>query len=198
MADEIIQDQREAANYLLRKYRDDNSFEFTPEEAKIVHESYNAKVQFLDSKPLFSDKFASAEFLRSQDESDPTFIASEDEFSLLKETEPSFGKKFEKGYEGGKKYIGDVAGGIGRDVVDYYQKPPEFGDEIKPLATVLEAGARGTLDLATTAVGASKFIEKAPYMAAGALGLQDDYKSYINQKTIDQNYQMQAIDKINE
>jgi hypothetical protein len=198
MADEIIQDKREAANYLLRKYRDDKSFEFTPEEAKIVHESYNAKVQFLDSKPLFSDKFASAEFLRSQDESDPTFIASEDEFSLLKETEPSFGKKFEKGYEGGKKYIGDVAGGIGRDVVDYYQKPPEFGDELKPFATILEAGARGTLDLATTAVGASKFIEKAPYMAAGALGLQDDYKSYVNQKIIDQNYQMQAIDKINE
>jgi len=197
MADEIIQDKREAANYLLRQYRENPQFEFTQDEAKIVHESYEGKVQFIDSKPIFADELTSAEFIRSQDESDPNFIASEDEFLLLRKTEPTLSKKIETGYEGGKKYIEDVASGALKDVSEYYQKPPEFGDEIKPLATAVEALARGTMDLGTTAVGASKFIEKAPYMAAGALGLQADYKSYLNQKTIEQNYQMQAVDKIN-
>jgi len=197
MADEIIQDKREAANYLLRQYRENPQFEFTQDEARIVHESYEGKVRFVDSKPIFEDELTSAEFIRSQDESDPNFIASEDEFLLLRKTEPTFSKKLETGYEGGKKYIEDVASGALKDVSEYYQKPPEFGDEIKPLATAVEALARGTMDLGTTAVGASKFIEKAPYMAAGALGLQADYKSYLNQKTIEQNYQMQAVDKIN-
>ena len=198
MADEIIQNEREAANYLLRQYRENPQFEFTQDEAKIVHESYKGKVRFVDSKPIFEDELTSAEFIRSQDESDPTFIASEDEFLLLRKTEPTFSKKFETGYEGGKQYFKDAFGKAGQDISEYYNKPIEFGDEIKPLATAVEALARGTLDLGTTAVGASKFIEKAPYMAAGALGLQADYKSYVNQKIIDQNYQMQAIDKINE
>ena len=198
MADEIIQNEREAANYLLRQYRENPQFEFTQDEAKIVHESYKGKVRFVDSKPIFEDELTSAEFIRSQDESDPTFIASEDEFLLLRKTEPTFSKKFETGYEGGKQYFKDAFGKAGQDISEYYNKPIEFGDEIKPLATAAEALARGTLDLGTTAVGASKFIEKAPYMAAGALGLQADYKSYVNQKIIDQNYQMQAIDKINE
>jgi len=197
MADEIIQDKREAANYLLRQYRENPQFEFTQDEAKIVHESYGGKVQFVDSKPIFADELTSAEFIRSQDESDPTFIASEDEFLLLRKTEPKFSKKFETGYEGGKQYFKDAFGKAGQDIAEYYKKPIEFGDEIKPLATAAEALARGTMDLGTTAVGASKFIEKAPYMAAGLLGLQADYKSYLNQKTIDQNYQMQAVDKIN-
>jgi len=197
MADEIIQDKREAANYLLRQYRENPQFEFTQDEAKIVHESYEGKVQFVDSKPIFADELTSAEFIRSQDESDPNFIASEDEFLLLKRTEPTFSKKFETGYEGGKQYFKDAFGKAGQDIAEYYNKPIEFGDEIKPLATAAEALARGTMDLGTTVVGASKFIEKAPYMAAGALGLQADYKSYLNQKTIDQNYQMQAVDKIN-
>jgi len=197
MADEIIQDKREAANYLLRQYRENPQFEFTQDEAKIVHESYEGKVQFVDSKPIFADELTSAEFIRSQDESDPNFIASEDEFLLLKRTEPTFSKKFETGYEGGKQYFKDAFGKAGQDIAEYYNKPIEFGDEIKPLATAAEALARGTMDLGTTVAGASKFIEKAPYMAAGALGLQADYKSYLNQKTIDQNYQMQAVDKIN-
>jgi hypothetical protein len=198
MADEIIQDKREAANYLLRQYRENPQFEFTQDEAKIVHESYEGKVRFVDSKPIFEDELTSAEFIRSQDESDPNFIASEDEFLLLKRTEPTFSKKFETGYEGAKQYFKDAFGKAGQDIAEYYNKPTiEFGDEIKPLATTAEALARGTMDLGTTAVGASKFIEKAPYMAAGALGLQADYKSYLNQKTIDQNYQMQAVDKIN-
>jgi hypothetical protein len=197
MADEIIQDKREAANYLLRQYRENPQFEFTQDEAKIVHESYEGKVRFVDSKPIFEDESTSAEFIRSQDESDPNFIASEDEFLLLRKTEPTFSKKIETGYEGGKKSIEDAAGRAFREVSEYYKKPPEFGDEIKPLATAVEALARGTMDLGTTAAGASKFIEKAPFMAAGALGLQADYKSYLNQKTIDQNYQMQAVDKIN-
>ena len=197
MADEIIQDKREAANYLLRQYRENPQFEFTQDEAKIVHESYEGKVRFVDSKPIFEDELTSAEFIRSQDESDPNFIASEDEFLLLKRTEPTFSKKFETGYEGGKQYFKDAFGKAGQDIAEYYNKPIEFGDEIKPLATAAEALARGTMDLGTTVVGASKFIEKAPYMAAGALGLQADYKSYLNQKTIDQNYQMQAVDKIN-
>ena len=197
MADEIIQDQREAANYLLRQYRENPQFEFTQEEAKIVHESYEGKVQFVDSKPIFADESTSAEFIRSQDESDPTFIASEDEFLLLRKTEPTLSKKIETGYKGGEQYFKDAFGRAGQDIAEYYKKPIEFGDEIKPLATAAEALARGTMDLGTTAVGASKFIEKAPYMAAGLLGLQADYKSYLNQKTIDQNYQMQAVDKIN-
>jgi len=197
MADEIIQDKREAANYLLRQYRENPQFEFTQDEAKIVHESYEGKVRFVDSKPIFEDELTSAEFIRSQDESDPNFIASEDEFLLLKRTEPTFSKKFETGYEGGKQYFKDAFGKAGQDIAEYYNKPIEFGDEIKPLATAAEALARGTMDLGTTVAGASKFIEKAPYMAAGALGLQADYKSYLNQKTIDQNYQMQAVDKIN-
>ena len=197
MADEIIQDQREAANYLLRQYRENPQFEFTLEEAKIVHESYEGKVQFVDSKPIFADESTSAEFIRSQDESDPTFIASEDEFLLLRKTEPTLSKKIETGYKGGEQYFKDAFGRAGQDIAEYYKKPIEFGDEIKPLATAAEALARGTMDLGTTAVGASKFIEKAPYMAAGLLGLQADYKSYLNQKTIDQNYQMQAVDKIN-
>ena len=197
MADEIIQDKREAANYLLRQYRENPQFEFTQEEAKIVHESYEGKVQFVDSKPIFADESTSAEFIRSQDESDPSFIASEDEFLLLRKTEPTLSKKIETGYKGGEQYFKDAFGRAGQDIAEYYKKPIEFGDEIKPLATAAEALARGTMDLGTTAVGASKFIEKAPYMAAGLLGLQADYKSYLNQKTIDQNYQMQAVDKIN-
>ena len=197
MADEIIQDKREAANYLLRQYRENPQFEFTQEEAKIVHESYEGKVQFVDSKPIFADESTSAEFIRSQDESDPSFIASEDEFLLLRKTEPTLSKKIETGYKGGEQYFKDAFGRAGQDIAEYYKKPIEFGDEIKPLATATEALARGTMDLGTTAVGASKFIEKAPYMAAGLLGLQADYKSYLNQKTIDQNYQMQAVDKIN-
>ena len=197
MADEIIQDKREAANYLLRQYRENPQFEFTQDEARIVHESYEGKVRFVDSKPIFEDESTSAEFIRSQDESDPNFIASEDEFLLLRKTEPTLSKKIETGYEGGKKSIEDAAGRAFKEVSEYYKKPPEFGDEIKPLATTVEALARGTMDLGTTAAGASKFIEKAPFMAAGALGLQADYKSYLNQKTIDQNYQMQAVDKIN-
>ena len=197
MADEIIQDKREAANYLLRQYRENPQFEFTQDEAKIVHESYDGKVQFVDSKPIFADESTSAEFIRSQDESDPSFIASEDEFLLLRKTEPTLSKKIETGYKGGEQYFKDAFGRAGQDIAEYYKKPIEFGDEIKPLATAAEALARGTMDLGTTAVGASKFIEKAPYMAAGLLGLQADYKSYLNQKTIDQNYQMQAVDKIN-
>ena len=198
MADEIIQDPLEAANYLLRQYRDDPNFEFTQEEASLVHGAYGGGVSFVDSKPVM-DELSTSSFLRSQDESDPTFIASEDEFSILKATEPGVASRIQEGAVGAAEYFGPVIKeGIPELIKTASMREPRPGDQPTSLpATLLEAGARGTMDLGTMAVGASKFIEKAPYMAAGALGLQDDYKSYINQKTIDQNYQMQAVDKIN-
>jgi len=194
MADEIIQDPLEAANYLLRQYRENPEFEFTQEEASLVHNAYKGGVSFIDSKPVMDEK-STVSFLRSQDESDPTFIASPEEFSILKATEPGFVSNVEKGAAGAVEYFKPV---IKEGVPELLQTLGESRFSPKLAGTVLEAGARGTLDLATTAAGASKFIEKAPYMVAGALGLQDDYKSYLNQKTIDQNYQMQAIDKINQ
>jgi len=194
MADEIIQDPLEAANYLLRQYRDNPQFELTLEEASLVHNAYKGGVSFIDSRPVMDEK-STASFLRSQDESDPTFIASPEEFSILKATEPGLISNIEKGAAGAVEYFKPV---IKEGVPELLETLGESRLSPKLAGTVLEAGARGTLDLATTAAGASKFIEKAPYMAAGALGLQDDYKSYLNQKTIDQNYQMQAIDKINQ
>jgi len=194
MADGIIQDPLEAANYLLRQYRENPEFEFTQEEASLVHNAYKGGVSFIDSKPVMDEK-STVSFLRSQDESDPTFIASPEEFSILKATEPGIASNIEKGAAGAVEYFKPV---IKEGVPELLQTLGESRFSPKLAGTVLEAGARGTLDLATTAAGASKFIEKAPYMVAGALGLQDDYKSYLNQKTIDQNYQMQAIDKINQ
>jgi len=199
MADEVIQDKREAANYLLRKYRDDKSFEFTPEEAQIVHESYEGKVNFLDSKPVFADRLASAEFIRSQDESDPTFVASEDEFLLLNETDPGFLDKVGKSAVGAYQYLKPVVTeGIPELLKTASMREPRPGDQPSSLpATLLEAGARGTMDLGMLGVGTAKFLEKAPVMAAGAVGAIPDYKSYLTQKAIDQQYQVDAIDKIN-
>jgi len=192
MADEIIKDPLEAANYLLRQYRDNPNFEFTQEEASLVHNAYQGGVSFVDSKPVM-DEASTSSFLRSQDESDPTFVASEEEFSILKATEPSALSRIKEGAIGAAEYIGPVIAQGAPELLKTVSNPlsPKFA------TTVLEAGARGTMDLGTMAAGASKFIEKAPYMAAGAIGLQNDYKSYLNQKTIDQNYQMQAMDKIN-
>jgi len=196
MADEIIQDPLEAANYLLRQYRDNPDFEFTQEEASLVHNAYQGGVSFFDSKPVM-DEASTSSFLRSQDESDPSFIASEEEFSILKATEPGAISRIGAGMTGAAEYFGPVIKeGIPELIETASMREPRPGDPSLP-ATLLEAGARGTVDLGTMAVGASKFIEKAPFMAAGALGMQDDYKSYLNQKTIDQNYQMQAIDKMN-
>jgi len=196
MADEIIQDPLEAANYLLRQYRDNPNFEFTQEEASLVHNAYQGGVSFVDSKPVM-DEASTSSFLRSQDESDPTFVASEEEFSILKATEPGAMSRIGGAMAGAAEYFGPVIKeGIPELIKTASMREPRPGDPSLP-ATLLEAGARGTVDLGTMAVGASKFIEKAPFMAAGALGLQDDYKSYLNQKTIDQNYQMQAIDKMN-
>jgi hypothetical protein len=196
MADEIIQDPLEAANYLLRQYRDNPDFEFTQEEASLVHGAYGGGVSFVDSKPVM-DEVSTSSFLRSQDESDPSFIASEEEFSILKATEPGAISRIGAGMTGAAEYFGPVIKeGIPELIETASMREPRPGDPSLP-ATLLEAGARGTVDLGTMAVGASKFIEKAPFMAAGALGMQDDYKSYLNQKTIDQNYQMQAIDKMN-
>jgi hypothetical protein len=196
MADEIIQDPLEAANYLLRQYRDNPDFEFTQEEASLVHNAYQGGVSFVDSKPVM-DEASTSSFLRSQDESDPTFIASEEEFSILKATEPGAMSRIGAGMTGAAEYFGPVIKeGVPELLRTAAMREPRPGEPSLP-ATLLEAGARGTVDLGTMAVGASKFIEKAPFMAAGALGLQDDYKSYLNQKTIDQNYQMQAIDKMN-
>lgn len=196
MADEIIQDPLEAANYLLRQYRDNPDFEFTQEEASLVHNAYQGGVSFFDSKPVM-DEASTSSFLRSQDESDPSFIASEEEFSILKATEPGAISRIGAGMTGAAEYFGPVIKeGIPELIKTASMREPRPGEPSLP-ATLLEAGARGTVDLGTMAVGASKFIEKAPFMAAGALGLQDDYKSYLNQKTIDQNYQMQAIDKMN-
>jgi hypothetical protein len=198
MADEIIQDPLEAANYLLRQYRDNPNFEFTQEEASLVHNAYQGGVSFVDSKPVM-DEASTSSFLRSQDESDPTFVASEEEFSILKATEPGAMSRIGGAMAGAAEYFGPVIKeGIPELIKTASMREPRPGDQPTSLpATLLEAGARGTVDLGTMAVGASKFIEKAPFMAAGALGLQDDYKSYLNQKTIDQNYQMQAIDKMN-
>jgi hypothetical protein len=196
MADEIIQDPLEAANYLLRQYRDNPDFEFTQEEASLVHGAYGGGVSFVDSKPVM-DEASTSSFLRSQDESDPTFIASEEEFSILKATEPGAISRIGEGAAGAAEYFKPViTEGIPELIKTASMREPRPGEPSLP-ATLLEAGARGTVDLGMMAAGASKFIEKAPYMAAGALGLQDDYKSYLNQKTIDQNYQMQAVDKIN-
>lgn len=196
MADEIIQDPLEAANYLLRQYRDNPDFEFTQEEASLVHNAYQGGVSFVDSKPVM-DEVSTSSFLRSQDESDPSFIASEEEFSILKATEPGAISRIGAGMTGAAEYFGPVIKeGIPELIKTASMREPRPGDPSLP-ATLLEAGARGTVDLGTMAVGASKFIEKAPFMAAGALGIQDDYKSYLNQKTIDQNYQIQAIDKMN-
>ena len=196
MADEIIQDPLEAANYLLRQYRDNPNFEFTQEEASLVHNAYQGGVSFIDSKPVM-DEASTSSFLRSQDESDPSFIASEEEFSILKATEPGAISRIGGAMAGAAEYFGPVIKeGIPELVKTASMREPRPGDPSLP-ATLLEAGARGTMDIGMMAAGASKFIEKAPYMAAGALGLQDDYKSYLNQKTIDQNYQMQAVDKIN-
>lgn len=196
MADEIIQDPLEAANYLLRQYRDNPDFEFTQEEASLVHGAYGGGVSFVDSRPIM-DEASTASFLRSQDESDPTFMASEEEFSILKATEPGAISRIGEGAAGAAEYFKPViTEGIPELIKTAAIREPRPGDPSLP-ATLLEAGARGTMDLGVMAAGASKFIEKAPYMAAGALGLQDDYKSYLNQKTIDQNYQMQAVDKIN-
>lgn len=198
MADEIIQDPLEAANYLLRQYRDNPDFEFTQEEASLVHSAYKGGVSFVDSKPVM-DEASTSSFLRSQDESDPSFVASEEEFSILKATEPGAISRIGAGMTGAAEYFGPVIKeGIPELIKTASMREPRPGDQPTSLpATLLEAGARGTMDLGMMAVGASKFIEKAPYMAAGALGMQDDYKSYLNQKTIDQNYQMQAVDKIN-
>jgi hypothetical protein len=198
MADEIIQDPLEAANYLLRQYRDNPNFEFTQEEASLVHNAYKGGVSFVDSKPVM-DEASTSSFLRSQDESDPSFIASEEEFSILKATEPGAISRIGAGMTGAAEYFGPVIKeGIPELIKTASMREPRPGEQPTSLpATLLEAGARGTMDLGMMAVGASKFIEKAPYMAAGALGMQDDYKSYLNQKTIDQNYQMQAVDKIN-
>jgi hypothetical protein len=196
MADEIIQDPLEAANYLLRQYRDNPDFEFTQEEASLVHGAYGGGVSFIDSRPVM-DEASTASFLRSQDESDPSFIASEEEFSILKATEPGAISRIGEGAAGAVEYFKPViTEGIPELIKTASMREPRPGDPSLP-ATLLEAGARGTMDIGMMAAGASKFIEKAPYMAAGALGLQDDYKSYLNQKTIDQNYQMQAVDKIN-
>jgi hypothetical protein len=196
MADEIIQDPLEAANYLLRQYRDNPDFEFTQEEASLVHGAYGGGVSFVDSKPVM-DEASTSSFLRSQDESDPTFIASEEEFSILKATEPGAVSRIAEGAAGAAEYFKPViTEGIPELIKTAAIREPRPGEPSLP-ATLLEAGARGTMDVGMMAAGASKFIEKAPYMAAGALGLQDDYKSYLNQKTIDQNYQMQAIDKMN-
>jgi hypothetical protein len=196
MADEIIQDPLEAANYLLRQYRDNPQFELTLEEASLVHGAYGGGVSFIDSKPVM-DEASTASFLRSQDESDPTFIASPEEFSILKATEPGAISRIAEGAAGAAEYFKPViTEGIPELIKTASMREPRPGEPSLP-ATLLEAGARGTVDLGMMAAGASKFIEKAPYMAAGALGLQDDYKSYLNQKTIDQNYQMQAIDKMN-
>ena len=198
MADAIIQDPLEAANYLLRQYRDNPDFEFTQEEASLVHSAYKGGVSFIDSKPVM-DEASTSSFLRSQDESDPSFIASEEEFSILRATEPGAISRIGAGMTGAAEYFGPVIKeGIPELIKTASMREPRPGDQPTSLpATLLEAGARGTMDLGMMAVGASKFIEKAPYMAAGALGMQDDYKSYLNQKTIDQNYQMQAVDKIN-
>lgn len=196
MADEIIQDPLEAANYLLRQYRDNPDFEFTQEEASLVHGAYGGGVSFIDSRPVM-DEASTALFLRSQDESDPSFIASEEEFSILKATEPGAISRIGEGAAGAVEYFKPViTEGIPELIKTASMREPRPGDPSLS-ATLLEAGARGTMDLGMMAAGASKFIEKAPYMAAGALGMQDDYKSYLNQKTIDQNYQMQAVDKIN-
>jgi hypothetical protein len=181
---------------LLRQYRDNPNFEFTQEEASLVHNAYQGGVSFIDSKPVM-DEASTSSFLRSQDESDPTFVASEEEFSILKATEPGAMSRIGAGMTGAAEYFGPVVTeGVPELIKTASMREPRPGDPSLP-ATLLEAGARGTVDLGTMAVGASKFIEKAPFMAAGALGLQDDYKSYLNQKTIDQNYQMQAIDKMN-
>jgi hypothetical protein len=143
------------------------------------------------------DEASTSSFLRSQDESDPSFIASPEEFSILKATEPGAMSRIGAGMTGAAEYFGPVIKeGVPELLRTAAMREPRLGEPSLP-ATLLEAGARGTVDLGTMAVGASKFIEKAPFMAAGALGLQDDYKSYLNQKTIDQNYQMQAIDKMN-
>jgi len=196
MADEIIQDPLEAANYLLRQYRDNPNFEFTQEEASLVHNAYQGGVLFFDSKPVM-DEASTSSFLRSQDESDPSFIASEEEFSILKATEPGAISRIGAGMTGAAEYFGPVIKeGVPELLRTAAMREPRPGEPSLP-ATLLEAGARGTMNFGMMAVGASKFIEKAPYMAAGALGMQDDYKSYLNQKTIDQNYQMQAIDKMN-
>jgi len=196
MADEIIQDPLEAANYLLRQYRDNPDFEFTQEEASLVHNAYQGGVSFVDSKPVM-DEASTSSFLRSQDESDPTFIASEEEFSILKATEPGAMSRIGAGMTGAAEYFGPVIKeGVPELLRTAAMREPRPGEPSLP-ATLLEAGARGTMDIGMMAAGASKFIEKAPYMAAGALGMQNDYKSYLNQKTIDQNYQMQAVDKIN-
>ena len=47
MAEEIIRDPRQAANFLLRRYRDEPDFEFTQEEAEIVHGAYEGRIPLL-------------------------------------------------------------------------------------------------------------------------------------------------------
>ena len=190
MAEEIIRDPRQAANFLLRRYRDEPDFEFTQEEAGIVHSAYEGRIPFIDNRPVM-DEGSTVEFLRSQ-ATDPSFVASEDEFNILRQTDPTFMERVKAGAEGVADYAGQTLQGAARDVAENFGRPSSL---LKAPGTAAETVARVGMDIGTLAAGTSKFIEKAPFMAAGALGLQDDYQSYLAQKTIDQNYASPEMDR---
>lgn len=190
MAEEIIRDPRQAANFLLRRYRDEPDFEFTQEEAGIVHSAYEGRIPFIDNKPVM-DEGSTVEFLRSQ-AADPSFVASEDEFNILRQTDPTFMDRVKAGAEGVADYAGQTLQGAARDVAENFGRPSSL---LKAPGTAAETVARVGMDMGTLAAGTSKFIEKAPFMAAGALGLQNDYQSYLAQKTIDQNYASPEMDR---
>ena len=190
MAEEIIRDPRQAANFLLRRYRDEPDFEFTQEEAEIVHGAYGGRIPFIENRPVM-DEGSTVEFLRSQ-AADPSFVASEDEFNILRQTDPTFMERVKAGAEGVADYAGQTLQGAAQDVAENFGRPSSL---FKAPGTAAETVARVGMDMGTLAAGTSKFIEKAPFMAAGALGLQDDYQSYLAQKMIDQNYASPEMDR---
>jgi len=191
VAEEIIRDPKQAANYILRRYRDEPDFQINMEEAEIIHNAYEGRIPFINGEPVM-DEGSTAEFLQSQ-AADPAFVASEDEFQILRNTDPTFMERVGAGVAGVADYVGQTAKGVIREGVETVGTP-EFLTRMP--GTIAEGVSRGVLDLGSLAAGASKFAEKAPFMAAGAVGLQNDYKSYLAQKTIDQNYASQEMDNL--
>lgn len=188
--DTIIRDPRQAANFLLRRYRDEPDFEFTEEEAGIVHSAYEGRIPFIENRPVM-DEGSTVEFLRSQ-EADPTFVASEDEFNILRQSDPTFMEKVSAGARGMADYAGQTLSGAAQDIGENIGRPSSI---LKAPGTALEAGARGISDITTLISGARRFVEKTPEMIGGATGLMDDYQSYLAQKKIDQRYFDPAADE---
>ena len=188
--DTIIRDPRTAANFLLRRYRDEPDFEFTEEEAGIVHSAYEGRIPFIENRPVL-DEGSTVEFLRSQ-EADPTFVASEDEFNILQQSDPGFMEKVSAGAQGMADYAGQTLSGAVQDIGENIGRPSSI---LKAPGTALEAGARGISDITNLISGARRFVEKTPEMIGGATGLMDDYQSYLAQKKIDQRYFDPAADE---